>query len=198
MIRPTSVFLFASLLTLSACDETDAVAVRITIRDDMSGTVQTSGLVLPAEEGTIQKDSQGVTWGSRIDIASATGTFAAFGSLQIADIGFSAGETEGIGFARVTLPRGEAARWPKTFVPLTPEERKDAASALDPSGKSQAVGATIKIELELPSAVVGNGLTGKTRGMKATSEGATATLVVPLDTAAKESEPVVWHLTWQR
>jgi len=39
----------------------------------------------------------------------------------------------------------------------------------------------IKIELELPAAVIGNGLTGKTRGTKVSAEGAIATLVVPLD-----------------
>ena len=60
------------------------------------------------------------------------------------------------------------------------------------------VGATIKIELELPAAVIGTALTGKTRGTKVSAEGAIATLVIPLDSVAKESDPIVWHLTWSR
>lgn len=199
MIRPTSAILLVSLLTLSACDETDAVAVRIRLRDDFSGTVRTSGLVIPAEEGAIQRESQGVTWSNRVDIACANGTFASIESLRIADIEFGAGGADqAIGFARVLLPRGETARWAKTFVPLDANERKEAAGALDPSGRSLEVGATIKIELELPAAVIGNGLTGKTRGTKVSAEGAIATLVVPLDSVAKATEPIVWHLTWQR
>jgi len=199
MIRPMSVLLFASLLTLSACDETDAVAVRIRLRDDFSGTVRTSGLVLPPEEGAVQKESQGVTWSHRVDVACANGTFTAIESLRIADIEFGAGGSDqAIGFARVTIPRGEAARWPKVFVPLDSNQRKEAAGALDPTGRTVEVGAMIKIELELPAAVIGNGLTGKTRGTKVSAEGAIATLVVPLDSVAKESDPIVWHLTWSR
>ena len=185
MIRPTSALLLASLLTLSACDETDAVAVRIRLRDDFSGTVRTSGLVLPADEGEIQRASQGVTWGNRVAVTCATGTFTAIENLRIADIEFGAGGADqALGFARVVVPRGEAARWVKAFVPLDANQRKEAAGALDPSGRTIEVGATIKIELELPAAVIGNGLTGKTRGTKVSSEGAIATLVVPLDSVA--------------
>jgi len=199
MIRPSTAFLLVPLLMLPACDETDAVAVRIRLRDDFSGTVRTSGLVLPAEEGAIQRESQGVTWSNRVDIACANGTFTSIESLKIADIEFAAGGADqAIGFARVVIPRGEAVRWPHAFVPLDSAQRKEAASALDPSGRSLEVGATIKIELELPAAVIGNGLTGKTRGTKVSAEGAIATLVVPLDSVAKETEPIVWHLTWQR
>jgi hypothetical protein len=199
MNRPTTALLFASLLALSACDETDAVAVRIRLRDDLSGTVRTSALVLPAAEGTVQSETQGVTWSNRVDVACATGTFASFGDLHVSDLRFEAGGGEAaIGFARITIPRGETARWPKAFVPLSAPERKDAAAALDPSGKSQDVGATIKIEIELPAVVIGNGVTGKTRGTKVENEGTVATLVVPIDSVAAETDPIVWHLTWQK
>lgn len=199
MIRPTTALLLVSLLMLPACDETDAVAVRIRLRDDFSGTVRTSGLVMPAEEGAIQRESQGVTWSNRVDIACSNGTFTSIESLRIADIEFGAGGADqAIGFARVVLPRGEAAKWAKTFVPLDSNQRKEAAGALDPSGRSKEVGATIKIEVELPAAVIGNGLTGKTRGTKVSAEGATATLIVPIDSVASETEPIVWHLTWSR
>lgn len=199
MQRATSALLLASLLALPGCDETDAVAVRIRLRDDFSGTVRTSGLVLPPEEGAIQREAQGVTWSTRVDVACANGTFASIESLKIADLSFTAGGSDqAIGFARVVVPRGEAARWAKVFVPLDEAQRKEAAGALDPSGRSVEVGATLKIEIELPNSVIGNGLTGKTRGTKVSSEGAVATLIVPIASVATETEPVVWHLTWQR
>ncbi|MFN0009109.1 MAG: hypothetical protein ACKVXR_14495 [Planctomycetota bacterium] len=199
MIRPLTALLLLSFLTLPACDETDAVAVRIRLRDDLSGTVRTSGLVVPTEEHAVQRETQGVTWGNQVDIACASGTFSSIGSLRIADIEFAAGSGhESIGFARVVIPRGEAVRWAKTFVPLDATQRKEAAGALDPSGRSVEVGSTIKIEVELPAAVIGNGLTGKTRGVKVSAEGAIATLVVPLETIHLGTEPIVWHLTWQR
>jgi hypothetical protein len=199
-LRPVlGLLLCAAALLLPGCDETDAVAVRIRLRDDLSGTVRTSGLVLPAEEGVVQRASQGVTWASRVDVACATGTFASIDALHIADLSFTAGGgDQSIGFARVVLPRGPEARWPKAFVPLDANERKDAALAMDPSGRSQAVGTTIKLEVELPAAVIGNGLTGKTRGTKVSAEGAVATLIVPLDQVASETDPIVWHLTWQK
>lgn len=199
MKRATSALLLATLLALTACDETDAVAVRIRLRDDFSGTVRTSGLVVPPAEGAVQGASQGVTWSTRVDVTCATGTFTSIESLKIADIEFTAGGGDkAIGFARVVLPRGEASRWAKVFVPLDESQRKEAAGALDPTGRSLAVGTTLKIEIELPAAVIGNGLTGKTRGTKVSAEGAVATLIVPLESAATESDPVVWHLTWQR
>jgi hypothetical protein len=81
---------------------------------------------------------------------------------------------------------------------LTEDERKSVSGALDPTGKSEAVGATLKIEIELPSAVVGNGVVGKTRGTKSTSEGALATLIVPIETMLTPGDPITWHLTWQK
>ena len=198
MIRPAAALALACLL-VSACDETDAVAVRVKLKDDLSGSVRTSGLALPAGEGAIQQASEGAEWGSRVQMICATGTFADVTKLKVADIGFNAGTGgQGIGFAQVSIPRGPGVRWPGAFVPLSAEERKSVASALDPTGRSEAVGATIKIEVELPSAVVGNGVIGKVRGTKTTTEGPVATLVIPVESMTTEGDPLVWHLTWQK
>ena len=199
MVRTPTALLIAFPLLLAACDETDAVAVRVRLRDDLSGTVRTSGLALPTGDGPVQKMSEGATWGSRVEMVCATGTFVDLSKLRIGDIAFTAGEgAQGIGFASVVLPRGPDVRWPKSFVPLTEDERKSVAGALDPTGKSDSVGTTLKIEVELPSAVVGNGVVGKTRGTKATAEGSLATLIVPLDTMLTPGDPITWHLTWQK
>jgi hypothetical protein len=199
MVRPSTALLIALPLLLAACDETDAVAVRIRLRDDLSGTVRTSSLVLPAADGPVQKASDGATWGTRAEMACATGTFVDISKLRIVDIAFGAGEGgQGIGFAKVVLPRGPDVRWPKNFVPMAEDERKGVAAALDPSGKSESVGTTLKLEIELPSAVIGNGVVGKTRGTKVTADGSVATLVVPLDAMTTPGDPITWHLTWQK
>jgi len=199
MFRPSTALILALPLLLAACDETDVVAVRVKVREDLSGTVRTSGLLLPGSDGPVQKASDGATWGSRVEIECATGTFVDLSKLKLADISFGAGDGgQGIGFARVVLPRGPDARWPKTFVPLTEDERKSVSTAIDPSGKSESVGATLKIEIELPSAVVGNGVVGKTRGTKVTAEGTLATLIVPLESMTTPGDAITWHLTWQK
>jgi hypothetical protein len=194
-----AVFLSALLLVLSACDETDAVAIRVRLHEDFSGQVTTSNVALLESEAPLQQATQGVEWQSRAQIVCAAGHFAALGSVKMADIEWNTGDGGGgLAFVRIALPRGQSARWHKLLVPLSAEERTQAAAALDPSGRSKNVASMIKIEIELPSAVVGNGLTGRTRGIKAKAEGTTATLIVPLDVAAAEGDPIVWHLTWQR
>jgi len=187
------------LLVLGACDESDAVSLRIKVREDFSGTIRASSLVLPAADGLVQRETQGATWDSRVDVACAAGRFDGLSALKLSDLAISGGEAgEGLCFVRVVLPRGEAARWPRAFVPLSDDGRARVAGAIDPTGKAKTVGSTIKIEIELPATVVGNGLTGKSRGMKATAEGSVATLVVPLEQATTPGEPITWHLTWQK
>ena len=199
MPRIPFALLLASLLALPGCDETDVVALRVTVREDLSGSVRTSALRLPSADGQVQQASEGIVWGSRVEMVCATGTFVKVDQLKVADIVFTGGAAgEGIGFVRVVLPRGPDVRWTKAFVPLTVDERKSVAGAVDPSGRAEAVGETLKIEVELPSAVVGNGVIGKTRGTKASAEGAVATLIVPLETVSTPGDPITWHLTWSR
>jgi hypothetical protein len=188
-----------ALLAFAACDETDAVAVRIKLRDDLSGQLTTSNVAAITADTPLQQATQGVQWESRAQIVCSAGHFAALSQLKIADIAISSGDGgEGFAFVRLSLPRGENAQWHKLFVPMSVEERQHAAAALDPSGKTKNVAATIKLEIELPSAVVGNGLFGRARGMKLKAEGPTATLIVPVEIASTAGDPIVWHLTWQR
>ncbi len=185
--------------TFAGCDETDLVAIRIRLREDLSGTVMTSALAKPTADGAMQAESQGAAWESRVDVACASGKFDSLSALKLADLSFSSGQAEGgLHFVKVTLPRGDQARWPRALMPLSADERTRAASALDPSGKSPNVGTVIKIEIELPAPVVSSGLTGKTRGTKASSEAEVATLVVPFETATTAGESIHWHVTWQR
>jgi hypothetical protein len=187
------------LLGLAACDETDAVAIRIHLRDDFSGRVTMSNVALMPAESPLQQATQGVEWQSRAAILCSAGKFASLGALKISDIDLTSGDGGGgLAFVRVSLPRGDSAKWYKVLIPLTAEERAGAAASIDPEGKTKNVASSIKLEIELPANVVGNGLTGRVRGIKVKDEGTTATLVVPLDVAQLAGDPIVWHLTWQR
>ncbi len=184
---------------LCACDEDDAVSIRIRLRDDGSGTLTTSGLIVPTDATRVEGASKGLQVDKRVQVSAAMGRFTALTGVSVADITFAAGEGDGgFRFLKVTVPQGQAAAWPDAFVPFDERARLDAAAALDPSGKSKDVGATLKIEIEMPSIVIDNGATGKVRGTKNSDEGTTATLVVPIQSARAATEPLVWHLTWQK
>lgn len=187
------------LSLLPGCDETDAVAIRIHLRPDFGGTVTSSSLEAPASPSAVAAATQGAQWESQVHIACATGRFDSLSALHVADVTFQAGEVgDGLCYLKVTLPRGPSVQWTHALVPLTLEERAKAAAALDPTGKARDVGSTLKIEVELPTNVIGNGLSTKPRGTKAKSEGPIATLIVPTEIALAEGDALVWHLTWQK
>jgi hypothetical protein len=193
-----SCVLFSATL-LSGCDESDAVSMRLNVKNDFSGTFTTSGMLLPASAAPLEAGCQGVTFDTRVQVSVASGAFTKLGGLTCGDIQFSAGEAEGgFEFVRVVIPQGPQAQWPSLFVPLDETQRVAVAGALDPTGQARDVGTTLKLEIALPAHVVGNGVTGKVRGTKASSEGSTASLIVPIQAALGASEPLVWHLTWQK
>lgn len=186
-------------LLLAGCDENDATSIQVRLKDDGGGTLTVSGMLLPPEPARAEKATQGVQFDKRVELSAATGRFETLSGAAVGDITFAAGEGEGgFRFVKVVVPQGAGAAWPDVFVPFDERTRLDAAGALDPSGKSKDVGTNLKITVELPAPAVGNGVTGKVRGTKASIEGSTATLVVPIQAAKSASEPLVWHLTWQR
>jgi hypothetical protein len=184
-------------LPLAACDEDNAVSARLRLRPDLSGTIVTSGLAQPTGAGAVEERVVGATFEHRVALQGASGRFPSLPGLSLADIGFGAGTPEGgLRWCRVEVPTGEDEQWPGLFVPLSEEERLAAADAFDPSGRARDTGRTLKIEIELPGPVVGNGVVGRVRGTKNTADGATATLIVPIVAAREGTEPLVWHLTW--
>jgi hypothetical protein len=191
--------LFALPLVLSGCDENDAVSIQVRMKDDGSGTFTVSGMVIPTEPARVETASKGVTFDRRVELSAATGRFTALTGTSVSDITFSSGEGEGgFRFVKVVLAQGAASHWQDIFVPFDERARLDAAGALDPSGKSKDIGSNLKVVIELPAPAIGNGVTGKVRGTKATVEGGTATLIVPIQGSRAGTEPLVWHLTWQK
>lgn len=192
-------WLLALPLLVSGCDENDAVSIQVRMKDDGSGTFTASGMLIPTERSRVETAAQGVTFDRRVELSAATGSFTALTGTSISDITFSSGEGEGgFRFVKVVLAQGTSAQWPEVFVPFDERARLEAAGALDPSGKSKDVGSNLKIVIELPGPAIGNGVTGKVRGTKATVEGSTATLIVPIQNSRTGNDPLVWHLTWQK
>ena len=186
-------------LLFTSCDESDTIALHLRVNADLSGSLTSTALAPGTSQSRMQEVTEGASWKSRVDLVCSAGDFTSINQLKLADIVLSGGAgTDGFSFLRVSLPRGEKVRWAEALVPLSKDERARAALALDPSGKSKDVGETIKIEITLPSDAIGNGVTGKTRGMKASAEGNVATLLVPVDIAKTAGDPIVWHLTWQK
>ncbi len=191
--------LLALPLVLSGCDENDAVSIQVRLKDDGSGTLTVSGMMLPSAPARVETAAKGVSFDRRVELSAASGRFPVLNGASVSDITFSAGEGDGgFRFVKVVLPQGAASEWPDTFVPFDERARIEAAGALDPSGKSKDVGSNLKIVIELPAPAIGNGVTGKVRGTKASIEGSTATLIVPIQGSRGGTEPLVWHLTWQK
>ena len=192
-------FLAAALVmscALAGCDESDAVAIRIDLKGDLSGRVTTRSLVRPEAGGAVEQASSGVVWADRVTLVASQGSFGDLSALGIEDIAFAGGQAEGLNFLKVTVPLGEAIKWPDSFTIADIEARKRAAATFDPEGNAKKVGATLKIEIELPSTAVGHGATPAMAGLKEEVDKRIATLVVPVDKARAEQGEIVWHLTW--
>lgn len=185
------------LALLTGCDEDNAVSVRLRLSQDLSGTIITSGLAQSSGPGAVEQATVGASFDRQVALRGAKGRFPALDGLKVGDLVFSGSVPEaGLRSCRVEVPTGPEAVWPSLFVPLTEAERRSATEAFEVAGKSRDVGRTFKIEIELPSSVVSNGATGKVRGTKNTSDGAIATLIVPIEAAREGKEPLVWHITW--
>jgi hypothetical protein len=199
MKNPACLASLALALVLTACDESDVVAVRIHVRPDLSGTITTSALLRPPEGAHTPLETKGVGWKNVVDLRAASGEFARLSEVGISDATLSAGEGEGgLCFLRLSLPRGPEVHWARELVPLDAGERKSATAAFDPAGQAEEVGSTVKFEFTLPSDSIANGVVPRPRGTKVKSEGKVATLIVPVETALAAGEPIVWHVTWQK
>jgi hypothetical protein len=199
-LRRAAVFplLIAGLaLVLSACDQSDASAVKIALKPDLSGEVLSSSVVVKPAEGPAQKGTTGVAWQTTGAVVVAKGTFADITKLDIGGITFAIGGPGADPMLRVSLPRGPAAAWPALFTDPSKDARKNAAQALEPGAKAPTIGDAIKIEISVPGVVVTAGETSKARGVNSSFEETKATLIVPVSAAMAPGDPIVWHITWR-
>lgn len=190
------VLALAALLT--ACEEEDAASVRLKLRPGGAGEIHTSCLVQLPEAGPVEARLAGSTPRARVGLVASSGAFADLAQLAVADITFRSGSSSGgLRWIEVAVPQGPDAQWPRLFVPMDDAARLDAVAALGGGEEAKQVGASLKLEIELPSSVVSQGLAGeKVRGARGKSEGTTATLIVPIERALKAAAPLSWQITW--
>lgn len=181
----------------AACSEADVVAVRIEVMPDGSGVVAASSLRLPQTKGPIEAETAGIDWQSRVDLFCTRGTFGKLGQLKIADITFAVNKgASGVSVLTATLPRGDNARWFRVLAPAR-EERKVAAETFDPTGTVKQPGGSVKLVITLPKPVIGHGVSPKGRGVTEEADKNQARLLVPVDAALTNGEPMVWDVTWR-
>ncbi|MGQ0627852.1 MAG: hypothetical protein ACT4PL_07100 [Phycisphaerales bacterium] len=200
----------ACSLLLSGCGEEEVSSIRITLKDDLSGTLSSRSVTIPsaANPPAVEGATQGVTWGARGEVVMATGTFADLSALKIADITFECDGKNPMA-ARVLVPRGPQAQWPKLLTVTDRELRERTAAALAPEVKRPTAGSVLTIAVKLPPGMraVTSGVKGLGRGLNATMESTLVTLTVPVEVAlgAGQSEPnkivtepLSWHFTWEK
>jgi hypothetical protein len=186
-----------ALLLAAACSEADVVAVRVEVLPDGSGIVHASSLRIPQGKGPIEAETSGIEWQSRVDLFCVRGTFRKLEQLRIADITFtSTTGANGVSVLTATLPRGDQARWFRVLAPAR-EERKVATETFDPTGTVKQPGGTVKLVITLPRPVIGHGVAPKGRGITEEAEKNQAQLVVPVDAALLNADPLVWDVTWR-
>ncbi len=197
MTLPRFLAVLSLALLATACDEDDAISIRVRLDKDLGGTLITSALAQPVAPDAVAASASGVTFERQVALRGAKGRFTKFDGLIVGDVRFAAGTTDsGFSYVRVEVPTGPDARWPALFVPLTEVERLSAAEAFELSGDAQDLGRTFQIRIELPGTIVSNGTKGKLRGSKNDSDDNVATLRVPIQAAREGKEPLVWQITW--
>ena len=177
-----------ALLCAGSCSESDAVAIRLSLAADGSGTVACAGLRIPTEKAPYEDATKGATWTDRANLYCAKGTFKELASLDLGGIRFALTKTaEGVGLVHAVIPCGKDAAWCGAFAPPPADQRK-ASATLDPTGKVTSAGFTLKLEIEVPGLVTGVGTSPEMRGASSDKFKQRAELVVPIKNALESTE----------
>jgi len=182
-----------SLWLLGACSDADPIGVHLRLLADGTAVVTCRSLQLVEVPGPVESHSQGVEWQERARLFASRGKVTDLAALRLADLTF---QRVGERSVRVQVPRGPDATWHGLLAP-SPEGRAAAAAALDPGRPAAAVGATIRIEVEVPDLVTAVGHAPAARMVKSDKDGKSALLWVPVETARSAGEPIVFDLTWR-
>ena len=183
-------------LLLCSCSGGELVGIHVKLEKDGSGLVTTRALVEPAP-GTAEAQAQGVQWKGHAGLACAQGAFQHIKDLKLGDGGitFQAELGDARPSMRVDLQRGPAAAWVKALVPDL-EKRRAMAKIYDPSGRTNEIGDTLRIEVAVPGEVFASGVRPAGRGVEAGHEGKRAFLLIPVRTALEADEPFEWSFSW--
>ncbi|MCR9248022.1 MAG: hypothetical protein NXI31_23570 [bacterium] len=185
-------------LLLTACSGDELVGVHIKLEQDGKGTLTTRALTTP-DPGRAEAATKGATFTARASLVASQGQFIRLDDVKL-------GGANGLRFAaklgddqpsvRVYVPRGPEQQWIQALVPDR-ETRHKMAEVYDPTGKTLEVGNMIRIEIELPGAVVASSVHPAGRGIEADRERKRAFLLLPARSVTEEGEELVWDITWR-
>lgn len=187
----------AALIILPGCDDSDASNVQIEVKADFSGTIRSTRLVIADQAHSTQAGNTGITWTNSAQVVTATGSFANLGDVHLEDMVFTCGSTgKGLAYLRVTLPRGEKAKWPAALTVPSDDQRSTTHKAVFPEQKDSKLGSVIAITITLPAEPISHGIAPRINAIKESGEKNVVTLMVPVSLAMKAGEAIVWDVTW--
>jgi len=190
--------LFAAVLVMPGCDESDASNVRIKVNADFSGEIRATRMVIPDEAAATQAAGNGVSWTAAAQVVTSAGTFAKLSDVRIEDMTFSAGRTNsGMSYLRVTLPRGGKAAWPAALTAPDADKRRETNNAIFPRDRDSRLGSVIAVRLELPADPISQGFTPQIGGVTVAIEKRTVTMSIPVAVAMRNGPEIVWDMTWR-
>ncbi|MBA4029088.1 MAG: hypothetical protein C0475_08155 [Planctomyces sp.] len=183
---------------MAGCSASDATSARLTLFEDLSGTILTSQLSVAPEPDTPEASGvAGVRWRSQGRITLRSGRFDRVTDVRLADIAFVSASTEGIKGVTVRIPLGPSAQWPG-WISADAARIDDARAALDPDNLTEKLGKVAVLTITAPGAVTSSVVgPARARGLSASFEDKTATVEVPIEWAQRQDEPIVWQVTWR-
>ncbi len=181
--------------SLAGCNE-EPLSIRITLDADGSGTIKVISVAAPDQAGAAERGSRGARWSDRVSVSAESGAFADLAQLAVADITFQRALDRDMGLLDVIIPLGTHVQWVADLAPLAEADRTRLAGVFDPAGRARSIGASLRIEIELPGRIVSSGAMPGGQGIMASHEGTIATLNVPVGATVQYHDTVRWHVAW--
>jgi hypothetical protein len=196
-MKPILLLPLLCCLCLPSCSETELVGLHIALAKDGSGTLTARSLQAANSPGPVEPRARGVQWQTRANLMSSQGTFRSLGDLAFGDgeLRFVSSHEE-LPHLRVVLRRGPDLMWVQALVPDL-ETRRQLAKVHDPSGKTREIATSIRLQLQLPDAVVSSGVQPLGRGIDASHERNQAYLIMPVQTLLERGDDLVWDVSWK-
>ena len=189
--------LLPCVLLLAACSDTELVGLHINLTEDGSGTLTARSLQPATVPAPAEGKARGIQWQARASLNSSQGAFR-----SLSDVAFGDGEVrflttnEDMPHLRVVIKRARELAWVQSLVP-DQATRRSLAIVHDPSGKTTEIADTIRIEVQLPDAVVASGVQPLGRGIEASHERNRAYLLLPVEGLLEPGEDLVWDISWK-
>ena len=186
------------LAVLPACGDQDVVGLHLRLGADGKGVLTTRSLLPSETAGPAEGRVEGVSFQGRANLHCSQGTFSNITDVRIGGIRFGGWRpTDDSPSLTVYVPLGEDADWARMLAPAVADQDK-ATKVFDPTGATNGLGRTVKLEVELPGDVVSFGTFPRTRGVQEEKDGRLVQLWIPVDRAlTKGQSDLRWDFSWQ-